>query len=249
MREAIEFELNRKGQIFIVVPFIKHIIEITKQLTDMGFEDKYKIAHGKFTPSELSTIMDDFAQDKIKILLSTSIIESGTNILNANTIIVINSEQFGLSQLYQLRGRVGRGEKTGRALFLHSENITQESLKRLNILKSLSTLSDGFKIASYDMENRGYGNLLSKKQSGHIKEIGISLYNEMLQSALMKVTIHDKPPEIKIGQVAKIAKEYIKDDNIRMHYYKRVCDLYKTEDENTIKQEIEIGMAKYRVKH
>ena len=111
---------------------------------------------------------------------------------------------------------MGRGNKTGRALFLHNENITQESLKRLHILKSLSALGDGFKIANYDMENRGYGNLLGKEQSGHIKEIGMTLYNEMLQSAFMKITVYDKPPEIKIGQVAKITKEYIKDDNIRM---------------------------------
>ncbi len=239
IREALMRERFRGGLSFYVVPRIKDIEWVEKQLRQYVPELKFKIAHGQMPPAEIDKIMSEFCDAKFDILLSTTIIESGIDIPIANTMIIHRSDMLGLSQLYQLRGRVGRGKVRGYAYLTlaHFKNTTKHSLKRLEILQNIDSLGAGFTIAGHDMDLRGFGNLVGSEQSGHIKEVGSELYQEMLDEAIneLKSTNTEEKnieftPSINLGIAILIPSSYIEDSSLRLAIYRRAGDL-KTQEE------------------
>ncbi len=201
---------------------------------------KVTVAHGQMPSTVLDDIMSAFYDGKYDLLLSTSIVESGLDIPNANTLIVHRADRFGLSQLYQLRGRVGRAKVRAYALFtLPAERkITVQAEQRLKVLQSLDTLGAGFQLASHDLDLRGAGNLLGEEQSGHIKEVGFELYQQMLEEAVASLKagitapVADKwSPQITIGTPVMIPEDYVADLPVRLALYRRLAEI---EDEREI---------------
>ena len=243
IREAILRERNRGGRVFYVAPRISDLEELYKKLTKLVPEAKFKIAHGKLTPAELDKTMNQFFDGEFDVLLSTAIVESGLDISAANTLIVHRADMFGLSALYQLRGRVGRGKIRAYAYFTteHRKAITDNAMKRLEVIQGLDQLGAGFSVASHDMDIRGFGNLLGDEQSGHVKEVGVELYQKMLNEAIMKARAekgqekieaaeNEFSPDINIGASILIPDSYVFDLDLRMGLYKRAASL-KSEDE------------------
>jgi len=186
IREAIMREHYRGGQVFYVCPYIEDIAHVAETLKELVPEVKVVEAHGRLSPSQLDKVMTAFDARQFDVLLSTNIVESGLDIPNANTIILHHSDRFGLAGLYQLRGRVGRAKQRGYAYFTYDNlmPITKTAQQRLEVIQTLEQLGAGFQIASHDMDIRGSGNILGEEQSGHIKEVGIELYQQMLEDAV-----------------------------------------------------------------
>ncbi len=199
IREALLRERYRGGQAFYVVPRIEDLAEVKKFLDAEMPEIKVAVAHGQMAAGQLEDVMTAFYEGKFDVLLSTTIVESGLDIPTANTLIVHRADMFGLAQLYQLRGRVGRSKARAYALFTTPANrqLTAQAEQRLKVLQSLDTLGAGFQLASHDLDIRGAGNLLGDAQSGHIKEVGYELYQQMLEDAVtaLKAGIEDLPEE------------------------------------------------------
>ncbi len=238
IKEALLREYYRGGQSFYVCPRIKDLREIEESLQILVPNLKYVIAHGQMSPSRLDEIMNDFYEGKYDILLSTTIVESGLDIPKANTIIIHKSHQFGMSQLYQLRGRVGRSNIAAYSYLTVPANkkLTFSTVNRLEVLQNIDSLGAGFNIAAHDMENRGYGNLLGEEQSGHVREIGIELYQELLTEEINKIkegeTYKPKEPsaEINLGISALIPEEYISDLDVRLNIYRQLGGLASNEE-------------------
>ena len=239
VREALLRERYRGGQSFYVCPRIEHLDEAAAFLRQSVPEAKVVIAHGQMPPTELEEKMSAFYDGKFDILLSTTIVESGLDIPTANTLIVHRADMFGLAQLYQLRGRVGRSKTRAYALLTLPANksVTAQAEKRLKVLDSLDTLGAGFQLASHDLDIRGAGNLLGDEQSGHIKEVGYELYQEMLQEAIeaLKLGISEPveetwSPQIQTGTPVTIPEEYIEDPQLRVQLYRRMATL-ESDDE------------------
>ena len=231
IKEALMRERYRGGQSFYIVPRISDIKFVTDLLNHHLPDLNYVVAHGQMASKQLEERTSDFYKGEYDILVSTSIIQSGLDIPNANTLIIHKSNLFGLSQLYQIRGRVGRSNVKAYSLITYEkENLLgSNALKRLEALQSLDSLGAGFNLASYDMDIRGSGNLLGEEQSGHIKEIGLELYQEMLQEAVLEMKdnpqkeIQDKwSPKISLNLSTFIPETYIEDINIRMDFYRRL---------------------------
>lgn len=246
IRDALMRERLRGGISFYVVPRIKDIEWVSNQLNTIVPELKYKVAHGQMTPSLVDTTMNEFCEAKFDILLSTTIIESGIDIPIANTIIIHRSDMLGLSQLYQLRGRVGRGKVRGYAyLTLTHHKSTKHSLQRLDILQNIDSLGAGFTIASHDMDLRGFGNLVGDEQSGHIREVGAELYQEMLDEAINELkndTVNNSEsfnPTINLGISILIPANYIEDSSLRLAIYRRTGDLKSSEEIGNFRNEME----------
>ncbi len=248
IRDAIKRELNRNGKVFFVSPRIKYLSEIENFISEYLPEVSYLIVHGKITGNNLEDRMQKFYEGKIEILISTNIIESGLDIPSANTIIVYKSEKFGLSQLYQLRGRVGRGSNRGYAYLTTSQFIDTKSRahKRLEVMQTLDNLGASFNLASHDLDIRGGGNLLGEEQSGHIKEVGFELYQEMLneavtgaQSQSLEINKDYKwSPVLNIGIPVLIPDDYIEDLDVRISFYKRLGQIESKENINILKNEL-----------
>ncbi len=242
IREAIMRELHRSGKCFVVTPRIKYIAELKLQIAELVPEAKIAVAHGQLSATELDSIMNDFYDGKYDILISTAIIESGLDIPTANTMIIHNAHLFGLAQLYQMRGRVGRGKTRAYAYFLlpHHRELTKNATKRLEVMQTLDTLGAGFTLASHDMDIRGFGNLVGEEQSGHIKEVGIELYQQMLEEAVaalkadsgQRSAISEEgfSPTINLGISVLIPEEYVNDLQLRLGLYRRVAAM-DTEEE------------------
>jgi transcription-repair coupling factor (superfamily II helicase) len=239
-REALLRERYRGGQSFYVCPRIEDLAEQKEFLDKHVPEVKVAVAHGQMPSQVLEDIMSAFYDGKYDVLLSTTIIESGLDIPTANTLIVHRADMFGLSQLYQLRGRVGRSKLRAYALFTLPEKkkITAQAERRLKVLQSLDTLGAGFQLASHDLDIRGAGNLLGDEQSGHIKEVGYELYQQMLEEAVMSLKagiaapVADKwSPQITIGTPVLIPEDYVADLSIRLSLYRRLAEI---EDEQEI---------------
>jgi transcription-repair coupling factor (superfamily II helicase) len=232
VRETIMREYHRGGQIFYVCPRVKDIESIKNFLVESVPEISFCVGHGQMPPDELDNVMNDFYDNKFNLLLSTTIIESGLDVSNANTMIVHRSDMFGLSQLYQLRGRVGRSSTRGYALFTtRYHKLSKNATKRLKVIQSIDALGAGFSIASHDLDIRGAGNLLGDQQSGHIKEVGFELYQSMLSDAIKSLKNDDKSlqqeysPKISMQTSVMIPEEYIKDLQLRMNLYRRISCL------------------------
>ena len=240
VREALLRERYRGGQSFYVCPRIEHLDDAAAFLRQAVPEAKVVVAHGQMPPSELEDKMSAFYDGKYDILLSTTIVESGLDIPRANTLVVHRADMFGLAQLYQLRGRVGRSKTRAYALLTLPANktVTAQAEKRLKVLDSLDTLGAGFQLASHDLDIRGSGNLLGDEQSGHIKEVGYELYQDMLQEAIeaLKLGIEDEPPEeawspqIQTGTPVTIPEAYIEDPALRVQLYRRMATLESDAD-------------------
>ncbi len=246
IRDALMRERFRGGISFYVIPRIKDIEWIAKQLSIIVPELKYKIAHGQMSPSSVDTTMNEFCEAKFDILLSTTIIESGIDIPIANTIIIHRADMLGLSQLYQLRGRVGRGKVRGYAyLTLTHHRSTKHSLQRLDILQNIDSLGAGFTIASHDMDLRGFGNLVGDEQSGHIREVGAELYQEMLDEAINELKSDNANneecfnPTINLAIAILIPDSYIEDSSLRLAIYRRTGDLKSSEEIDNFRLEME----------
>ncbi len=240
VREALLRERYRGGQSFYVCPRIEDLAE-TKAFLDKNVpEVKVAVAHGQMPSTVLEDVMAAFYDGKFNVLLSTSIVESGLDIPTANTLIVHHADMFGLSQIYQLRGRVGRAKLRAYALLTLPANrrITPQAERRLKVLQSLDTLGAGFQLASHDLDIRGAGNLLGEEQSGHIKEVGYELYQQMLEEAVLSLKagisgpVADKwSPQITIGTPVLIPEEYVADLPVRLALYRRLAEI---EDERDI---------------
>lgn len=239
IREALLRERYRGGQSFYVVPRIDDLADVKDFLDKNVPEMKVAVAHGQMPPTVIEDIMSAFYDGKFDILLSTTIVESGLDIPSANTLIVHRADMFGLAQLYQLRGRVGRSKLRAYALFTlpSTHKITAQAERRLKVLQSLETLGAGFQLASHDLDIRGSGNLLGEEQSGHIKEVGFELYQSMLEEAInnLKAGIAEPAadrwsPQITIGMPVLIPEDFVEDLSVRLSLYRRLADL-ETDDE------------------
>ena len=240
VREALLRERYRGGQSFYVCPRIEDLAGVKDFLDKNVPEVKVAVAHGQMPPTALDDIMSAFYDGKFDVLLSTTIIESGLDIPTANTLLVHRADMFGLAQLYQLRGRVGRSKLRAYALFTlpASHKITPQAERRLKVLQSLDTLGAGFQLASHDLDIRGAGNLLGEEQSGHIKEVGFELYQQMLEEAVtsLKAGISEPvadrwSPQITLGTPVLVPDDYVADLSVRLSLYRRLSDI---EDEREI---------------
>jgi len=244
IRDAVLREIQRGGQIFFLHNRVETISRIAQKLADLVPEARIAVAHGQMRPRELEKIMLDFSEERTQLLVCSAIIESGLDFPNANTIIINRADRFGLAQLYQLRGRVGRSHRRAYAyLLIPGEKImTRDAEKRLRALQELDELGGGFKLALHDLEIRGAGNLLGQQQSGQITAVGFELYTEMMKKAVMELQGEAiKPevePEIRLGIPAYIPKDYIPDTNQRLLFYKRLASLGDIEELEGLKEEL-----------
>lgn len=233
IRETLLRERYRGGQSFYVVPRISDLEEVRSFLAETVPELKVATAHGRIAPGELDDIMNAFYDGKYDVLLSTTIVESGLDIPSANTLVVHRADMFGLAQLYQLRGRVGRSKLRAYALLTLPANrtLTATAERRLKVLQSLDTLGAGFQLASHDLDHRGAGNLLGEEQSGHIREVGFELYQQMLEETVaeLKGTGSEADgnwsPQITIGLAVMIPETYVPDLQLRLGLYRRLGEL------------------------
>ncbi|QQV76235.1 transcription-repair coupling factor [Sphingomonas aliaeris] len=234
LREALLREHYRGGQSFFVTPRVADIPAIEEFMRDHVPEVRAVVAHGQMSASEVEERMSAFYDKKFEVLVSTTIVESGLDIPSANTMIIHRADRFGLAQLYQLRGRVGRAKTRAYAYMTTPANriVTETAEKRLKILSDLDSLGAGFQLASHDLDIRGAGNLLGDEQSGHIKEVGYELYQSMLEEAIMdakaggqKLRPKDFSPQITVDAPILIPEEYVPDLDLRMGLYRRLNDV------------------------
>jgi transcription-repair coupling factor (superfamily II helicase) len=233
LREALLREHYRGGQSFYVCPRISDLGEAEEFLKATVPEVKVGVAHGQMAPTRLEDIMSAFYEGKFDVLLSTPIVESGLDIPTANTMIVHRSQIFGLAQLYQLRGRIGRSKARAYAYFTvpADRTLTENADRRLKVLQALDTLGAGFSLASHDLDIRGAGNLLGEEQSGEVREVGIELYQDMLEEAVASLRGSEPErdetwsPQINLGSAVLIPEGYVADLNVRLALYRRLSTL------------------------
>ena len=239
IREALLREHYRGGQSFFVVPRIADLPDIETFLREEVPEVRVVTAHGQMSASEIEERMGAFYDRKYEVLLSTTIVESGLDIPSANTLIVHRADRFGLAQLYQLRGRVGRAKTRAYAYFTTApDRVTTEAAdKRLQVLASLESLGAGFQVATHDLDIRGAGNLLGDEQSGHIREVGFELYQSMLEEAILEAkagALEKRPeqfsPQITVDAPILIPESYVPDLDLRMGLYRRLNELERPAD-------------------
>ncbi len=250
LKEIIYRELRRNGQIFYIHNHIASISKVKTKLEDLIPKLKIAILHSQINANESEEIMLEFAKGNYQVLLCTSIVESGIHLPNANTIIIDNAQNFGLADLHQLRGRVGRGKKEGFCYFLieDQKSLNEQALKRLLALEKNSYLGSGESVAYHDLEIRGGGNLLGQDQSGHIKNIGYALYTRMLEDAIYELSGGkkrlEKSVEIQLGVSAFLNPELIASDSLRLDLYRRLSLCENTDEVGQIHEEIEDRFGK-----
>jgi len=243
LREAIQRERFRGGQVFCVVPRIEDMAKVAERLAEIVPEARTIQAHGRLSPTELERVMTEFGDGRHDVLLSTNIVESGLDMPAVNTLLIHRADMFGLAQLYQLRGRVGRGKLRGYAYLTwpESHRLSAAAEKRLEVMQTLDNLGAGFTLASHDLDIRGAGNLLGEEQSGQIREVGIELYQQMLEEAVADIKAgqgkegagseRDWTPQINLGLPVLIPETYVADLPVRLGLYRRIGGL-ATDGEN-----------------
>ena len=251
IREALQREKYRNGQTFYVCPRLADIDGVVKDLAELVPEFKVAVAHGQMAATRLEEVITAFSDGQYDILVSTNIIESGIDMPAVNTIILHRADMFGLSALYQLRGRVGRGKKRGYAYLTlpPRKRLTKAAEKRLEVMQTLDTLGAGFTLASHDLDIRGAGNLLGDEQSGHIKEVGVELYQRLLEEAVAAAreggglegaeAEGDWSPQIATGMPVLIPEDYVKDLGLRLGLYRRIADLADRREIDELAAELE----------
>jgi transcription-repair coupling factor (superfamily II helicase) len=236
IREALQRERFRGGQVFCVVPRIEDLPRMAERLSEIVPEARMAQAHGRLPPTELERVMTEFGDGRYDILLSTNIVESGLDMPAVNTLVIHRADMFGLGQLYQLRGRVGRGKQRGYAYLTWppSHRLSVAAEKRLTVMQTLDALGAGFTLASHDLDIRGAGNLLGDEQSGHIREVGIELYQQMLEDSVTELRAgegrrggqeRDWTPNISLGLPVLIPENYVRDLPVRLGLYRRIGGL------------------------
>lgn len=240
LRKAILNEIIRGGQVFYVYNRIDKIYEIKDKIQNMFKNLRVEVIHGKIEKQKIESVFLDFYENKIDILISTNIIDAGLDFPNANTIIVQRAEILGLSELHQLRGRVGRGSKQAYAYFLiEDKNLNENAIKRLRAIENYSYLGSGYDIAMADLEIRGAGNLFGFEQSGHAYNVGFYLYLDMLEKAIYKLRgLSYNEVEIEINIPAYLPKEYIQDDEVRLYFYEKIINAKTINEIEIIENEI-----------
>ena len=245
IREAVQREFSRGGQVFFVHHRVRNIHAMANHLKRLIPEASLAIAHGQMREKELEKVMYQFVKGEYNLLLCTSIIESGLDIPTANTILINHAEQFGLADLYQLRGRVGRGSHQAYAYLLIPGDLTlsKDSMKRLRAIQELSELGSGFKLAMHDLEIRGAGNLLGSSQSGHIAAVGLELYTQWMEKAVRELkgeeVVEEITPEIHFHLPAFIPEFYVEDPAERLSLYRRLSFSRSDEEVERIREEME----------
>jgi transcription-repair coupling factor (superfamily II helicase) len=252
VREALLREKYRGGQAYYVAPRIADLPDLERRLREDVPEVRFVVGHGQMSPTQLEEVMGAFYEGRYDCLLSTTIVESGLDIPTANTLIVHRADMFGLSQLYQIRGRVGRSKTRAFAYLTTPADraLTPGAERRLKVLQSLDSLGAGFQLASHDLDIRGGGNLLGEEQSGHIKEIGVELYQQMLEDAVAELRskkgedVEDLSdsrgwsPQINAGASVLIPEDYVPDLNVRLSMYRRLSEAERPEDREALAAEL-----------
>ncbi len=244
IREAVEREIRRGGQVFFVHNRVQSLPAMERYLRELLPGARIAVGHGQMEEETLSLAMDDFAARRADILLCSAIIEAGLDLPNANTILVNHAHRFGLAQLYQLRGRVGRDRHRAYAYFLVPKDVslTTDATKRLAVLEELTELGSGFKIASHDLEIRGAGNLLGKDQSGQIHQVGYELYTQLLAETVAEISgkeaSQEEEPELELRIPAFLPDDYIPEAGARLEFYRKLS-LTRTADDA---DEIELAL-------
>jgi transcription-repair coupling factor (superfamily II helicase) len=249
VREALLREISRGGQVYFVHNDVETIDRTAKKIADIVPEARVRFAHGQMREKELESVMLDFYHRRCNILVCTTIIETGIDIPNANTIIINRADKFGLAQLYQLRGRVGRSHHRAYAYLIvpHRKSMTADAIKRLEAIESLEDLGVGFTLATHDMEIRGAGEILGEEQSGQIQEIGFGLYTDLLNRAVAALKsgvepnfdkVGDRDTEITLHIPALFPEDYLPDVHTRLILYKRISSAQSESELITLREEI-----------
>ncbi len=257
IREALLRELSRGGQAFYLHNRVQSIYKRAAALQRLVPEGRFGVAHGQMADRELERVMVEFVTGKINILVCTSIIESGLDIPRANTIIIERADTFGLADLYQLRGRVGRSQMRAYAYLLTPPEtlMTPDAIKRLAVIQEYSNLGQGFRIAMRDMEIRGAGNILGTSQSGHVAQVGYEMYLDLLEQAIQEIKGEQPPPridpDIRLKLEALIPEDYVPDPQQRMNLYKRLSRAAEPTEIDEIEEEIVdlYGQTPFQVSH
>ena len=250
VREAIRRERMRGGQTYVVCPRATDLGRMRKDLQKLIPEARIATAHGKLDPDNLESIMTAFYDGRIDVLVTTTIIQSGLDIPNANTMVIHRCDRFGLGQLYQLRGRIGRSRARAYAYITLPPGMKpgKDAMRRLKALSQMDSLGAGFSLASRDLEIRGAGNLLGREQSGHIREVGVELYQQMVEEAVEKVraeqegrlreTRHSWSPEVGVGSAVLIPDTWVRDLDVRLVLYRRIAALEDRAEIDDLREEL-----------
>ena len=251
IKDAIYKELSRKGQVFVLYNRIEDLDRIVDKISSLVPEARITYAHGKMTKEELESKMEDFVEYKYDILICTTIIENGIDIANANTLIVFDADRFGLSQLYQIRGRVGRSDKVAYAYLLYDKKkiLNETAIKRLQAIKEFTELGSGYKIAMRDLSIRGAGDIFGSDQAGFVDSVGISLYMKLIEDELKKakgeyVEEEDEDNKNLIEVATHIKDEYVSDESIKIEIHQKINEIDSMEKLQAVKEELEDRFGK-----
>jgi len=250
IKDAIYKELSRKGQIFVLFNNIEQLTSVEHKLKSLVPEARIISAHGRMTKQELENIMQDFIDYKYDILVCTTIIETGIDIPNANTLIIYNADHFGLAQLYQIRGRVGRSNKIAYAYLLYDKSklLNEVAIKRLEAIKEFTELGSGYRIAMRDLSIRGAGDILGSEQAGFVDSVGINLYMQMIEEEMLRLKGEEVPkdesPTALINVSTHISDDYISDDEIKIEIHNKINEIDPEEKLNEVKEELEDRFGK-----
>jgi transcription-repair coupling factor (superfamily II helicase) len=245
IRKAVETELQRDGQVYFIHNRVESIYSLATLVTKLVPKARVVVAHGQMGEKELEKVMLKFIRDEADVLVATTIVENGLDIPRANTILINRADRLGLSELYQLRGRVGRSNQRAYAyLLVPPETILSEvARKRLSAMKEFSELGAGFRIAALDLELRGAGNMLGRQQHGHIEAVGFDIYTQMLERAVSKLKGEESAPELRttlsLGLDVRIPQHYVPSENLRLRTYKRISTIKTDEEKADVAKELE----------
>jgi transcription-repair coupling factor (superfamily II helicase) len=238
VRKAIETEMERDGQVYFIHNRVESIYSLAALVAKLVPKARVVVGHGQMGEKELEQVMLKFIRDEADVLVATTIVENGLDIPRANTILINRADRLGLSELYQLRGRVGRSNQRAYAYLLVPPQtvLSEVARKRLSAMKEFSELGAGFRIAALDLELRGAGNMLGRQQHGHIEAVGFDIYTQMLERAVSKLKGEEAAPEMRttlsLGLDVRIPQDYIPSENLRLRTYKRISSI-KTDNEKT----------------
>jgi transcription-repair coupling factor (superfamily II helicase) len=244
MRRAVETELERSGQVYIIHNRVESIYSLASLVSKLVPKSKVVVGHGQLGEKELETVMLKFIREEANVLVATTIVENGLDIPRANTIIINRADRLGLSELYQLRGRVGRSSQRAYAYLLvpPQGTLSDVARKRLSAMKEFSELGAGFRIAALDLELRGAGNMLGRQQHGHIESIGFDMYVQMLERAVAKLKGQEDATEVRttlnLGLDVRIPEDYIPSENLRLRTYKRISTIATEEERQDVRKEL-----------
>ncbi|MCK5732381.1 MAG: transcription-repair coupling factor, partial [Tenericutes bacterium] len=251
IKDAVERELGRKGQVFYLYNKVEDIDFIAEKLQKLVPDARVDIAHGKMRKADLERVIDNFINHKIDVLVSTTIIETGIDIPNANTLIIHNADKLGLSQLYQIRGRVGRSDRIAYAYLMYKKNkvLKEEAEKRLKVIKEFTELGSGFKIAIRDLSIRGAGDVLGREQSGFIDTVGVDMYMKILEEEISIASDTPKTKKRKPGVKAHVSRfideKYIEDDFVKIEIHKKIGNTKTIKEAYDILNELNDRFGKY----